>query len=117
MTERLKKTLLYTYGVPDMFFSMMISMEVYFFAIFLTDYAQFSLAVVAQILTVTSVIDIVCALVGGVILQKVTLRFGGKYRSWFLIGPPLVVPLIVLQFTKIGSDLTAAVIIRVWKVL
>ena len=111
MAERLKKTLLYTYGVPDMFFSMMISMEVYFFAIFLTDYAQFSLAVVGQILTITSVIDIVCALVGGVILQKVTLRFGGKYRSWFLIGPPLVVPLIVLQFTKIGSDLTAALII------
>lgn len=111
MAERLKKTLLYTYGVPDMFFSMMISMEVYFFAIFLTDYAQFSLVMVAQILTVTSVIDIVCALVGGVILQKVTLRFGGKYRSWFLIGPPLVVPLIVLQFTKIGSDLSAALII------
>ena len=45
MAERLKKTLLYTYGVPDMFFSMMISMELYFFAIFLTDYAEFSLAV------------------------------------------------------------------------
>jgi Na+/melibiose symporter-like transporter len=86
-------------------------MELYFFAIFLTDYARFSLAVVGQILAVTSVIDIVCALVGGVILQKVTLRFGGKYRSWFLIGPPLVVPLIILQFTKIGSDLTAALII------
>jgi len=111
MTERLKKTLLYTYGVPDMFFSMMINMEVFFFAIFLTDYARFSLAVVGQILAVTSVIDIVCALVGGVILQKVTLRFGGKYRSWFLVGPPLVAPLIVLQFTKIGSDLTAALII------
>ena len=82
MAERLKKTLLYTYGVPDLFFSMMINMEVFFFAIFLTDYAGFSLTVVGQILTVTSVIDIVCAVVGGVILQKVTLRFGGKYRSW-----------------------------------
>jgi Na+/melibiose symporter-like transporter len=111
MVERLKKTLLYTYGVPDLFFSMMISMEVYFFAIFLTDYAQFSLTVVGQILAITSVIDIVCALVGGVILQKVNLRFGGKYRSWFLLGPSLVAPLIVLQFTKIGSDLTAALII------
>jgi Na+/melibiose symporter-like transporter len=111
MAERLKKTLLYTYGVPDLFFSMMINMEVFFFAIFLTDYARFSLTVVGQILTVTSLIDIVCALVGGVILQKVTLRFGGKYRSWFLIGPPLVAPLIVLQFTKIGSNLTAALII------
>jgi Na+/melibiose symporter-like transporter len=111
MAERLKKTLLYTYGVPDLFFSVMINMEVFFFAVFLTDYAKFSLVVVGQILGLTSVIDIVCALVGGIILQKVTLRFGGKYRSWFLVGPPLVAPLFILQFTKIGSDLTAALII------
>ena len=111
MAERLNKTLLYTYGVPDLFFSVMINMEVFFFAVFLTDYANFSLVLVGQILGLTSVIDIVCALVGGVILQKVTLRFGGKYRSWFLVGPPLVAPLFILQFTKIGSDLTAAVII------
>jgi Na+/melibiose symporter-like transporter len=86
-------------------------MEVFFFSIFLTDFAEFSLEVVGRILAVTSTIDIVCALVGGVILQKVTLKFGGKYRSWFLVGPPLVAPLFILQFTKIGSDLTAELII------
>jgi len=111
MAEKLNKTLLYSFGIPDLFFSVMINMEVFFFAIFLTDYAQFSMAVVTQILTVTSILDIVCALVGGIILQKVTLRFGGKYRSWFLVGPPLVAPLFILQFTKIGNDLTAAFII------
>jgi len=111
MAEKLNKLLLYTYGVPDLFFSLMINMEAYFFAIFLTDCAQFSLAVVTQILTITSILDIACALVGGVILQKVTLRFGGKYRSWFLLGPPLVAPLFILQFTKIGDNVTAASII------
>ena len=111
MAERLNKSLLYTYGVADLFFNLMISMEVYFFTAFLTDYAQFSLALAGQILGITSLIDIGCALVGGIILQKVTLGYGGKYRSWLLIGPPLVAPLFILQFTKIGGDMIAALIV------
>ncbi|MBN2319380.1 MAG: hypothetical protein JXR49_09905 [Acidobacteria bacterium] len=51
------------------------------------------------------------ALVAGVVLQKVTLKFGGKYRSWFLVGPPVVAVLFLLQYTKIGSDSVAAIII------
>ena len=111
MDDRLSKPLLYSYGIADLFFVMLTSMEVYFFAAFLTDHAGFSLAIFGRILTITSLADIVCALAGGVILQKVTLRFGGKYRSWFLIGPLLFLPFVVLQFTKIGTDFTAAAII------
>jgi Na+/melibiose symporter-like transporter len=103
--------LLYTYGIADLFFALMINMEAYFFTAFLTDYAQFSLAITGQILGLTSLLDIGCALAGGVILQKAVLRYGGKYRSWFLVGPPIVAPLFILQFTKIGSDLTAALIV------
>jgi glycoside/pentoside/hexuronide:cation symporter, GPH family len=58
-------------------------------------------------------IDIACSLLGGIILQKTNLNFGGKYRSWFLIAPPIIAPLIVLQFTKIGSNWTAAIIIMI----
>lgn len=105
------KLLLYTYGIGDLFFTLMMNMELYFFAAFLTDHAKFSLATTGRILAFTGGIDIVCALAGGVILQKVTLRLGGKYRSWFLVGPPLIAPLIVLQFTRIGSELTAAFVV------
>jgi Na+/melibiose symporter-like transporter len=111
MADKLRKSLLYTYGTGDLFFALMINMEAYFFPAFLTDYAQFSLAITTQILGLTSLIDIACALVGGVILQKVTLKYGGKYRSWLLVGPPLVAPLFILQFTKIGGDWTAAWIV------
>ena len=111
MAERLGRPLLYTYGIADMFFVMLTSMELYFFAAFLTDYAGFSLGIVGNILVITSLGDIVCALAGGIILQKVTLRFGGKYRSWFLVGPLMFLPLSVLQFTKIGTDLIAGAII------
>jgi glucuronide carrier protein len=113
MAERLNKSLLYTFGVGDLFFTLMINMELYFFPAFLTDYAQFSLGVVGKILYVTSFADIVCALVAGVILQKVALTFGGRYRSWLLIGPPIVAPLFILQFTKIGNVSVAAWIIIV----
>ena len=109
--ERLKKSLLYTYGVADLFFTLMINMELYFFASFLTDSAQFPVILAGKILTVTSLVDIAFALVGGAVLQRVTLKYGGKYRSWFLVGPPLIAPLFVLQFTKIGSEWTAATIV------
>ncbi len=113
MAQRLNKSLLYTFGVGDLFFTLMINMELYFFPAFLTDYAQFPLVVVGQILYITSLADILCALVAGVILQKVALTFGGRYRSCLLIGPPFVAPLFILQFTKIGSVSTAALIITV----
>jgi Na+/melibiose symporter-like transporter len=108
MAQRLGKSVLYTYGVADLFFALMVNMEAYLFAAFLTDYAQFSLALTGQILGLTSLVDILCALIGGVILQKVTLKYGGKYRSWFLVGPPIIAPLFILQFTRIGSNWMAA---------
>jgi Na+/melibiose symporter-like transporter len=111
MAEKLSKSLLYTFGVGDMFFMMMVDMELFYFTAFLTDYAQFTMAMIGVILWITGVVDIVCALAAGIILQKVTLKSGGKYRSWFLVGPPIFAPLFVLQFTKLGGPLTAASII------
>lgn len=105
------KLLLYTYGIGDLFFTLMMNMELYFFPAFLTDHAGFSLATAGRILAFTAGIDIACAIAGGVMLQKVTLRYGGKYRSWFLVGPPLIAPLIVLQFTSIGNEMTAALVV------
>jgi glucuronide carrier protein len=113
MTERLKKSLLYTFGIGDLGFTLLTNMEIFFFTAFLTDYARFSLAVVGQILTITGVADIICALAAGVVLQRVSLKFGGKYRSWLLIGPPIIAPLFILQFTRIGSVSVAAAVVIV----
>jgi Na+/melibiose symporter-like transporter len=113
MAEKLNKSLLYTFGVGDLFFTLLTNMEIFFFTAFLTDYAQFSLVVVGQILWITGVADIVCALAAGVILQRVTFEFGGKYRSWLMIAPPLIAPLFILQFTRLGSVWIAASIVIV----
>jgi len=109
--EKLPKSVLYTFGVSDLGFGLMAGMELYFFSAFLTDYAQFPLKIAGQILLITSLLDIVCALAGAVVLQKATLHFGGKYRSWLLIGPPIVAPLFVLQFVRIGNDLSSACVV------
>lgn len=109
--ERMKKSLLYTYGVGDMFFVLMVCMEMYYFTAFLTDYAQFSMKTVGIIQYITGVFDIGCALLAGILLQKINLKFGGKYRSWFLVGPLPVALIFALQFTKIGSEMTAISII------
>jgi len=111
MAERLKKSRLYTYGVADMFFLLMVDLELFYFAVFLTDHAQFPMAITGIILWITGAIDIACAIIASVILQKATLKFGGKYRSWFLIGPPFFAPLFLLQFSKVGGDSLAALII------
>jgi len=109
--EKLKKSLLYTYGIGDMFFVLMVCMEMYYFTAFLTDYALFPLETVRNLQLFTGVFDIGCALFAGIMLQKVNLKFGGKYRSWFLIGPLPVALFFTLQFTKIGSEMTAIVVI------
>ena len=117
MTEKLNKTLLYTYGVADCGFTLMTNMELFFFSAFLTDYAEFSLTITGFILGFTSLADMVFAPVAGIVLQKVTLKYGGKYRSWFLVGPPIVAVLFVLQFTKIGNTLSATLIIIIGFIL
>ena len=109
--EKLKKSLLYTYGVGDMFFVLMVCMEMYYFTAFLTDYAMFPMKTVSTIQFITGVFDIGCALLAGILLHKINFKFGGKYRSWFLVGPLPVALLFILQFTKIGPEVTAITII------
>jgi Na+/melibiose symporter-like transporter len=111
MAERLKKSLLYTFGVGDLFFTLLIAMEVFYFQAFLTDYAKYPLIIVSIIQYTTGFGDILCALAAGVILQRASMKLGGKYRSWLLLCPPIVAPLFILQFSKIGGGYIAAAII------
>jgi GPH family glycoside/pentoside/hexuronide:cation symporter len=112
MAEKLKKSQLYTFGVGDLCFTLLATMELFYFSIFLTDHARFSLIIFSVILGVTGAADIICALVAGVVLQKTSLKkFGGKYRSWLVLGPPIVALLFIFQFSKIGSEYIAAAII------
>lgn len=110
--EKTKKSTLLGWGVGDFGFQMMILVSVNFFSAFLTDYAMFPVALAGVIMTLTGVGDAITQPFSGVLVSKVNPKWG-KYRSWYLIGPPITFIAFILGYTRIGSDLMAAVIIIV----
>ena len=97
------------WGISEVGFSFMSTVETTFFVIFLTDVAQLPLALVAAITSVAGIADAITAMLAGVIIDKVNFKHG-KYRPWLIYLPPFVVAFFVLMFTKIGSDPMAALL-------
>lgn len=98
------------WGVGDLGFSFMVTVELMFFLKFLTDVAQFPLAVAAMISSITGIADMVSALLAGVFIDKMNLK-GGKYRPWLIYFPILIMVLYALQFSAFGSQTTSAIIV------
>jgi GPH family glycoside/pentoside/hexuronide:cation symporter len=99
------------YGVGDMGFGLMTAMETYFFVFFLTNIAKFPVAWVAAIGSATAIGDAILSPVYGGIIAAAKPRKWGRNRTWILTMPPLVAITYVFQYSKIGPDLVAAVII------
>ena len=108
--KSLKKSVINLYGLPSFGFQLLVNMEIFFFAAFLTDYAKIPVAMAGTVLMVTSIFDIVWVPTAGIILEKSSMRWG-RYRSWLLIGPPMAALFFALQFSKIGDPAINAVLI------
>jgi len=98
------------WGISEVGFSMMSTMETVFFMIFLTDVALLPLSITGIIAGSTAIIDAISAVIAGIVIDKVTFK-NGKYRPWLLICPPIVTVFFVLMFTKIGGDVTAGLLV------
>ena len=106
------------YGFGDLGFSLMTSVELFFFVFFLTNIAQFSLGMVALIGTVTSIVDACLSPFYGAIIAGTKPLKWGRNRSWMLLAPPFVVVLFMLQFSKLGpSEVVSAVIVSIGFIL
>lgn len=105
-----KKSMLLGWGVGDLGFQLMIMVSVSYFAAFLTDYAKFPVVMSGAILTIVGIGDAITQPFSGVLVTKMNMKWG-KYRSWYLVGPPIVALFFILGYTKLGSDMTAAVVI------
>ena len=110
--NKTKKSTLLGWGVGDFGFQLMILVSVYFFSAFLTDYAMFPVALAGVIMTLTGVGDAITQPFSGVLVTKSNMKWG-KYRSWYIVGPPIVLLMFILGYTRIGSDMMAAAIIIV----
>ncbi|WP_373486042.1 MFS transporter [Acetobacterium malicum] len=100
------------FGVGDMFFSLMVTMELAFMMVFLTDVLKLNVAMAGTIVSITSMGDLITAFIAGGIVDKSNFKWG-KYRSWLLFGPALATIFFVLEFTQFGSEMTAAVIFTI----
>lgn len=107
----LSKGLKMFYGVGDCGFTLMSNVESYYFSVFLTDLACFSLPMVAFISTVASTIDACLSWMYGAILNSIKPMKWGRYRSWLVVIPWLVPFLYAFQFVKIGEGMVSAIII------
>ncbi|MEA4901961.1 MFS transporter [Desulfitobacterium sp.] len=99
------------YGIGDMGFTIMTSVETVLWVFFLTNVAKFSLPMVALIGTITSLVDAALSPFYGAIISGSKGFKWGKNRSWLIISPPFVVVLFMFQFTRIGPEPIAAAII------
>ena len=81
-----------------------------YFIIFLTDTAMLPLGLVSVITLIGSILDFVLVPVSGALLVSTKPMRWGRYRSWLLVCPPLVVLFYILCFTVVQSSqiLTAA---------
>lgn len=110
--RNLKKSVINLYGLPSFGFQLFVSMEVFFFAAFLTDFAKIPVATAGTVLMVTAIFDIFWVPTAGVLLEKSSMRWG-RYRSWLLLGPPVAAAFFVMQFLKIGTPTVNAILISV----
>ncbi len=109
--KQLSKALKTFFGVGDLGFNWMTNIETYYFAYFLTNVAQFPLAMVTMIQTIGSIIDAALSWVYGIMLNKIKPLKWGRYRSWLAVLPWVVPFLYLLQFRAFGSGMGAALII------
>ncbi len=107
--KKINKQIRNFWGISEVGFSFMSTVETTFFVIFLTDVAKLPLGLTAAITSIAGITDALTAMLAGVIIDKVNFK-NGKYRPWLIYCPPFIVALFVLMFTKIGSDTTAALL-------
>ena len=116
METKSKKSTLLGWGVGDFGFQLMIYVSVSFFSAFLTDYAELPIAISGIILTITGIGDAVTQPFSGVLVTRSNMRWG-KYRSWYIVGPPIVLAAYVMTYTKIGTPVVTAAIIFIFYVI
>ncbi|MBZ2174791.1 MFS transporter [Schnuerera sp. xch1] len=99
------------FGMGDFGFSLMTSVETFYFNFFLTNIAKFPLAVVGTIASIIAIVDAVLSGIYGGIINAAKPKRWGRYRSWLIIIPWCIPFLYALQFLKVGNGVVSSVIV------
>ena len=89
------------YSIGNFTFSVMIYAATMYYTYFLTDVIELApLTIIGSFLLVLRVADAVIAFFAGNAIQAVHFKWG-KYTSWLLLAPPLILVSLVLTFLKL----------------
>jgi sugar (glycoside-pentoside-hexuronide) transporter len=102
MEEKAKKLSNYlkvSYGLADLGFIFMVTMSNTYLLIFFTDVAGFTAAAAGTLMMVGRIIDSCSPPVIGAVIEKSRMKWG-KYRSWIIVGAPLIFITNTLLFTS-----------------
>ncbi len=100
----LSRALRYFYGVGDFGFTLMSSVETYYFVFFLTNLAMFDPAVAAIVAAIGSGVDAALGWMYGGFINSIKPFKWGRYRSWLLVLPWLVPFLYAFEFVRISDN-------------
>lgn len=95
----------------DAGFAAVVMISLNYFPPFLTDYAKFSLPMVAIILGFCNGLDTIMAPFVGIFIEKIKMPWG-KFRSWLLVGGFIVFVFNILQYTRFShNEVISAIVI------
>ena len=89
------------YGMTNGFSTLLTTMSATYWAVFLTSAVGIETAVMAVILSVSSVVDMISLPICGVIMQKARFK-NGKFRPWLLLGGIMTALCRWMSFTDLG---------------
>jgi GPH family glycoside/pentoside/hexuronide:cation symporter len=105
------RSIRWLWAIGDAGFGAVTMISLNYFPPFLTDYAKFSLPMVAIILGLCNGIDTIMAPFAGIFIEKIKMPWG-KFRSWLLVGSLIVFVFNILQYTRFsGNEMVSAIII------
>jgi sugar (glycoside-pentoside-hexuronide) transporter len=100
LEKKLPGLLVHSYGLSHLTFSLMMSLALQYYMIFLTDVALIKLAHVPVIMFITHIVDAFSIPVSGVLIQRSQFRWG-QFRSWLLLPPLSTSVFFTLTFTNL----------------
>jgi sugar (glycoside-pentoside-hexuronide) transporter len=89
-----------SYGAANFSLSLMMSLGMMYYSIFLTDVAMISPLHMGIIMSVAGTIDTISIFISGTMIQKIQMRWG-QFRSWFLFIPITTFIFFTLSFTNL----------------
>jgi GPH family glycoside/pentoside/hexuronide:cation symporter len=107
--KRLPGLLVGSYGFASFAFTLMMSLAVQYYAMFLTDVAMIAAGHVAFIMFITHIVDVVSIPVSGSIIQRTQFRWG-QFRTWILFPPVITCIFFTLTFTNLTLSYGAKIV-------